>query len=467
MKKLVAVTGCPTGIAHTFMAAESLQRAAKAKDIEIKVETRGATGVENRLTEEDIREAHAIILSSDVDADEERFVDKPVVRAALREAIRESDRIIEEALAQEGAPEQAKGEQERDSSPTPPAKKEGGAGFYQHLMNGVSFMLPLVVAGGLIIALSFTFGIHAAENEGSLAANLMLIGGESAFALMVPVLAGFIAYSIADKAGLAPGLIGGMLASHTGAGFLGGIVAGFCAGYLAQWLKKAIRLPRTLEGLKPIMIIPFLSTLAVGLLMVYVIGTPVKGIMDGLTAWLQGLGTGNAALMGLLLGAMMAVDMGGPVNKAAYTFGVGLLGSGIDAPMAAVMAAGMTPPLGIWLATLLAKPKFNREQQEAGKAAGVMGLAFITEGAIPFAAADPFRVIPACVAGSAVTGALAMGLGSTLRAPHGGIFVLPIPNAVGNLGMFVLALAVGTVVTAALLMLLKKKVADTDRTAKA
>ncbi|PTM57568.1 PTS fructose transporter subunit IIC [Desmospora activa] len=463
MKKLIAVTGCPTGIAHTYMAAESLQRAAQVKDVEIKVETRGATGVENRLTEEDILEAHAVILSADVDVEEERFVDKPIVRVALREAIKEGERIIEEALAQEDAPEQTKVEKEPDSTPAPSAKKKSGTGFYQHLMNGVSFMLPLVVAGGLIIALSFTFGIHAAEEEGSLAAQLMQIGGGSAFALMVPVLAGFIAYSIADKAGLAPGLVGGMLASHTGAGFLGGIVAGFLAGYLAQWLKKVIRLPRTLEGLKPIMIIPFVATLAVGLLMVYVIGTPVKGIMDGLTAWLQGLGTGNAALLGLLLGAMMAVDMGGPVNKAAYTFGVGLLGSGIEGPMAAVMVAGMTPPLGIWLATLLAKQKFNREEREAGKAAGVMGLAFITEGAIPFAAADPLRVIPSCIAGSAIAGAIAMGLGSTLAAPHGGIFVLPIPHAVGNLGMFVLALAVGTVVTATLLMLLKKKV-TTDQT---
>ncbi|MDR6225932.1 PTS fructose transporter subunit IIC [Desmospora profundinema] len=465
MKKLIAVTGCPTGIAHTYMAAESLQKAAKAKGIEIKVETRGATGVENRLTDEDIREAHAIILSSDVDAEEERFAGKPVLRVALREAIKEGERLIEEALEQKASPVEAK-EEKDDSDPIPQVKKESRVGFYKHLMNGVSFMIPLVVAGGLIIALSFTFGINAAEEEGSLAANLMLIGGGSAFALMVPVLAGFIAFSIADKAGLAPGLVGGMLASHTGAGFLGGIIAGFLAGYLARWMKDHIRLPRNLEGLKPILIIPLLATLAVGLLMLYVIGTPIKGVMDAMTGWLQSLGTGNAALMGLLLGAMMAVDMGGPVNKAAYTFGVGLLGSEIYGPMAAVMAAGMTPPLGIWLATLAAKRKFNREEREAGKAAGILGLSFITEGAIPFAAADPFRVIPACVAGSAVTGALAMGLGSTLRAPHGGIFVLPIPNAVGNLGMFVLALAAGMAVTALLLWLLKKDLeADTAKSA--
>lgn len=457
MKRLIAVTGCPTGIAHTYMAAEALQKAAKAKGVELKVETRGATGVENRLTSEDIRQAHAVILTSDVDAEEERFRGKPVLRKALADAIKDGERLIAEALALPPAVEQTE-EQEAFSESASQSKKESRVGFYKHLMNGVSFMIPLVVAGGLIIALSFTFGINAAEEEGSLASQLMLIGGGSAFALMVPVLAGFIAFSIADKAGLAPGLVGGMLASHTEAGFLGGIIAGFIAGYLVRWMKQAIRLPRNLEGLKPILIIPLLATLAVGLLMVYVIGSPVKGINDALTAWLQGLGTGNAVLMGLLLGAMMAVDMGGPVNKAAYTFGVGLLASDIYGPMAAVMAAGMTPPLGIWLATLLAKRKFNSEEREAGKAAGILGISFITEGAIPFAAADPFRVIPACIVGSAVTGALAMGLGSTLRAPHGGIFVLPIPNAVGNLGMFILALVVGMIVTALLLWLLKKDV---------
>ncbi|SDD03337.1 PTS system, fructose-specific IIC component [Melghirimyces thermohalophilus] len=454
MKKLVAVTGCPTGIAHTFMAAESLKQAAEEKGIPIKVETRGATGVENRLTEEEIREAHAVILSSDVDAEETRFQGKPVVRAALSEAIKQGGGLIEQALAQEPVPADEKRGQ---AAPTAEGT-EKRTGPYKHLMNGVSFMIPLVVAGGLIIALSFTFGINAAEQEGSLAANLMQIGAESAFALMVPVLAGFIAYSIADKAGLAPGLVGGMLASNTGAGFLGGIVAGFLAGYLAQWIKEWIRLPQTLEGLKPVLIIPFLATLVVGLLMIYVIGEPVKALMDGLTAWLQSLGTTNAALMGILLGGMMAFDVGGPVNKAAYTFSVGLLGSEIYGPMAAVMAAGMTPPLGLWLATLVTRKKFTPEEREAGKAAGVLGLSFVTEGAIPFAAGDPFRVIPSLVVGSAVAGGLAMGLGSTLRAPHGGIFVLPIPHAVGNIGAFLLAIAVGMVVTAVLVSLLKKNI---------
>ncbi|MGI6127565.1 MAG: PTS fructose transporter subunit IIC [Planifilum sp.] len=452
MKKLVAVTGCPTGIAHTYMAAESLQRAAEKMGVRIKVETRGASGVENRLTEEDIREAHAVIVSSDVDAEESRFQGKTVIRSPLGEAIKNGERLIEEALSKPSPSHEEPVKVAKED------REEKQSGPYQHLMNGVSFMIPLVVAGGLIIALSFTFGIHAAEEEGSLAANLMKIGGDSALALMVPVLAGFIAYSIADKAGLAPGLVGGMLASSTGSGFLGGIVAGFLAGYVAKWMKEKIRLPHSLEGLKPILLIPFLATLVVGLLMIYVIGTPVKNVMDTLTAWLQSLGTANAALMGLLLGAMMAFDMGGPVNKAAYAFGVGLLGNEIYGPMAAVMAAGMTPPLGLWLATQLARRKFTWEEREAGKAAGILGLSFITEGAIPFAAADPFRVIPSLVVGSAVTGALAMGLGCTLRAPHGGIFVLPIPHAVGNLTGFLLAIAAGTLVTAVLVSLLKKNV---------
>ncbi|WP_207666872.1 PTS fructose transporter subunit IIC [Desulfofundulus salinus] len=328
-------------------------------------------------------------------------------------------------------------------------------GFYKHLMTGVSYMIPLVVAGGLIIALSFIFGIEAFKQKGTLAANLMNIGGGAAFALMVPVLAGFIAYSIADRPGLVPGLVGGMLASQMGAGFLGGIVAGFLAGYVARALRDYIKLPAGMEGLKPVLIIPLFSTLIVGLLLIYVIGVPIKGIMDGLKVWLTGMSKGNAVILGLILGAMMAFDMGGPVNKAAYTFAVGLLGSNIFEPQAAVMAAGMTPPLGLALATLLAPGKFTRDEKEAGKAAAVLGISFITEGAIPFAAADPFRVIPSIMIGSAVAGALSMAFGATLRAPHGGIFVLAIPNAVGHLGLYVLAIAIGTVVTALLVSILK------------
>lgn len=453
MKKLLAVTACPTGIAHTYMAAESLLKAAKEKNVEMKVETRGAVGIENGLTEREIAEAHAIIVAADTDVEESRFAGKPVVRVAVAQAIKNPHGLIDEALAKKPASaaeytaqvEQAKAE--RSSTRT---------GAYKHLMTGVSSMLPLVVAGGLLIAVSFIFGIEAFKQQGTLAAALMDIGGGAAFALMVPILAGFISFSIAEKPGLAPGLVGGMMASKLGAGFLGGIIAGFLAGYIAKWLKDYIRLPRSFEGLKPVLIIPFLSTLIVGLLMVYVIGTPVKAIMDGLTVWLKGLGSTNAVLFGLLLGAMMAFDMGGPVNKAAYTFAVGLLASDVTAPMAAVMAAGMTPPLGLWLATLLAPKKYAQEEREAGKAAAIMGISFITEGAIPFAAADPFRVIPSIMTGSAVTGALSMLFGCTLRAPHGGIFVLPIPHAVGNLGLYALSIAIGTVVTALMLNLLKK-----------
>ncbi|NEQ26549.1 MAG: PTS transporter subunit EIIC, partial [Microcoleus sp. SIO2G3] len=319
---------------------------------------------------------------------------------------------------------------------------------------GVSYMLPVIVAGGLIIALSFVFGIQ--PEPGSIGDVLMQIGGRSAFALIVPVLAGFIAFSIADRPGLAPGLIGGMLGSNLGMGFLGGILAGFLAGYIALFVRDKIKLPTNFEGLKPVLVIPLLSTLAVGLMLVYVFGGPVKGITDGLTAFLQGMGQTNAVLLGLILGGMMAVDMGGPVNKAAYTFAVGLLASNVDQPMAAVMAAGMTPPLGLALATLLARRQFTQDELQAGRVASVLGISFITEGAIPFAANDPIRVIPACIAGSAVAGALTMLFGCSLRAPHGGAFVLAIPNAVTQGGLYVVAIAAGTLVTALAVTQLKR-----------
>ncbi len=316
-------------------------------------------------------------------------------------------------------------------------------------------MIPFVVAGGITIALSFIFGIEVFKEKGTLAAALMDIGGGSAFALMVPVLAGYIAYSIADRPGIAPGMIGGMLASKIGSGFLGGIIAGLIAGYTVQFLKKNIKLPRSLEGLMPVLILPLISSLFVGLLMIYVIGKPIETIMTGLTKWLEGMSGINAIILGAILGLMMAFDMGGPVNKVAYTFGVGLLGSAVYKPMAAVMAAGMTPPLGLALATIIFKKRFTKGEIEAGKAAWVLGISFITEGAIPFAAADPIRVIPSIMTGSAVAGALSMLFGATLRAPHGGIFVLPIPNAVGNLGGYITAIAIGSIVTAFMVGFLK------------
>lgn len=457
MKKLLAVTACPTGVAHTYMAAESLAKAAKEKDIPIKVETRGAVGVENELTEQEIAEAHAIIVAADTDVLESRFAGKPVVRVPVAQAIKNPVGLLEEALNKQAAPSADLGKQVEELKQQRSATRSGP---YKHLMTGVSNMLPLVVAGGLLIALSFVFGIHAFEQKGTLAAALMNIGSGAAFALMVPILSGFIAFSIAEKPGLAPGLIGGMLASSTGAGFLGGILSGFLAGYVALALKKYIKLPRNLEGLKPILLIPLLASGVTGLMMIYVIGEPVSHLMTALTQWLTSLGTTNAILLGLLLGAMMAFDMGGPINKAAYTFAVGLLGNHVYGPMAAVMAAGMTPPLGLWLATLIAKNKFTKEERDAGKAASVLGISFITEGAIPFAAGDPFRVIPSIVVGSAVTGSLSMAFGATLQAPHGGIFVLPIPHAVGHVGLYALAIAIGMIVTAIMLSVLKKPAAQ-------
>ncbi|MFZ5815959.1 MAG: PTS fructose transporter subunit IIC [Bacillota bacterium] len=448
-KKLVAVTACPTGIAHTYMAAEALQQAAAARGAEIKVETRGSVGVENALTEAEIREAHAVILAADADVDRGRFAGKTVIEASVGEGIKSAAALVERALSA----------QKRDlAEQVQEIKRERAAaatGWYRHLMTGVSYMIPFTVAGGILIALSFAFGIEAFKQEGTLAAHLMTIGGGGAFGFMVPILAAFIAFSIADRPGIVPGMIGGFLAGKVGAGFLGGIIAGFLAGYLTAWLTRSIRLPRTMEGLKPVLILPVLSTAIVGLLMIYVIGTPMASIMNGLQSWLNTLNQGSAVVLGLILGAMMAFDMGGPVNKAAYTFAVGLLGSQIYGPQAAVMAAGMTPPLGLALATLLAPAKYTVEEREAGKAAAVLGISFITEGAIPFAAADPLRVIPSIMAGSAVAGALSMAFGATLKAPHGGIFVLPIPNVVGNLALYALAILVGTVVTALLVNALK------------
>ncbi|PKR77697.1 PTS fructose transporter subunit IIBC [Halalkalibacillus sediminis] len=455
MKKLVAVTACPTGIAHTFMAAESLEKTAKEKDVPMKVETQGSVGVENELTEEDIREAHAVILAVDTNVDESRFEGKPVIRVAVSEAIKNAGDLIDRALAKEAmsAEDYADNVQRKKAE-----KGEERQGFYKHLMNGVSFLIPIVVAGGILMALSFFGGLDPAED--SFFAQLGVIG-KAALGLMVPVLAGFIAYSIADKPGLAPGLVVGMMASNNGSGFLGGIIGGFVAGYVAKLIKDKFPLPRSLEGIRPVLVIPVLATLVSGILMAYVIGVPIGALMTGLENWLNSLTGANAILLGLLLGGMMAVDMGGPVNKTAYAFGVGLIGSEIFGPMAAIMAAGMTPPLGLFIATQIAKNKFSKEEREAGKAAGVMGISFITEGAIPFAAADPFRVIPSLIAGSAVAGALSMAFNAGLRVPHGGIFAMAIPDAAQNVFLYALAIIIGALVTAVLVVILKKKPTET------
>ena len=326
----------------------------------------------------------------------------------------------------------------------------------KHLMTGVSYMIPFVTAGGILIALSFAVGgYNGFELKGSLADYLMQVGG-TAFNLMIPILAGFIAFSMADRPGIAPGMIAGALASKVGAGFLGALVGGLLAGYVTQWVKK-IPVPRGLAGLMPVLIVPLLSGAVVGLLMVTVIGTPIKTLMDALTNWLKSLSGINAALLGIILGLMMAFDMGGPVNKVAYTFGLAMISAGVFQPHAAIMAAGMTPPLGLALATWLAPKKYTKREREAGKAAAVMGISFITEGAIPFAAADPLRVIPSIMTGSAVAGALSMIFGNTLRAPHGGIFVVPL---IGKPWLYLVVLAAGTVVTALMVNALKKNVQE-------
>ncbi|MEZ9943878.1 PTS fructose transporter subunit IIBC [Vibrio breoganii] len=448
-KKIVAITACPTGVAHTFMAAEALEDEAVRQGHQIKVETRGSVGAKNQLTEQDIEQADLVIIAADIDVPLDRFNGKLLYRTKTGPALKKTKQEIEKAFL-EATPYQATGGASTEVSTE-------SKGVYQHLMTGVSHMLPVVVAGGLIIALSFVFGIEAFKQEGTLTAALMSIGGGSAFALMIPVLAGYIAFSIADRPGLAPGLVGGMLASTLGAGFLGGIAAGFIAGYSAKFIADKLSLPQSMEALKPILIIPFVATLFTGLVMIYVVGSPVAATMSGLENFLNTMGAGNAVMLGILLGAMMCFDLGGPVNKAAYAFGVGLLASQQYAPMAAIMAAGMVPALGMGLATFLAKSKFEASAREAGKASFVLGLCFISEGAIPFAAKDPMRVIPSCMAGGALTGALSMLFGAELLAPHGGLFVLLIPNAISPVLMYLVAIAAGTAVTGFSYAFLKKR----------
>lgn len=451
--RIVGITSCPTGIAHTFMAEEGLRAAAAALGHAIKVETQGSVGAQNALTAEDIAAADLVIIAADTQVNLDRFAGKRLLKASTKAAIHDGQALIRQAQAEATAHTVA-----GPASAAEAAPKER-AGPYKHLMTGVSFMLPFVVAGGLLIALAFALGgiyVYEDAHKGTLGWTLFQIGAKASFTLIVPVLSGYIAYSIADRPGLAPGMAGGVVAASIGAGFLGGIVSGFIAGYAVLWLNRRIRLGRNFEGLKPILLLPLLGTLVVGLAMYYVLGQPVAAALAALTEWLKSLQGSSALALGALLGGMMAVDMGGPVNKAAYAFSTGLLASQVNAPMAAVMAGGMTPPLGIALAAWLFKSRFTPEEREGAKAAGVLGLSFITEGAIPFAAKDPLRVIPALVAGSALAGAIALVAGCELRVPHGGVFVLPIPNAVTNLPMYGVALVAGTVATAVLLGLLKR-----------
>ncbi|QBH04124.1 PTS fructose transporter subunit IIC [Xanthomonas oryzae] len=461
-KRIVAITSCPTGIAHTFMAAEGLQQAARKLGYQMRVETQGSVGAQDALTDDEIHNADVVIIAADREVDLARFGGKRVFKSGTKPAINDGPALINKALADasvQGGATPATG----TAASATASKGNSRTGAYKHLMTGVSFMLPFVTAGGLLIALAFALGgIYAGDDahQGTLAWSLFQIGAKAGFTLMVPALAGYIAYSIADRPGIAPGMIGGLVAANLNAGFLGGIIAGFIAGYGVAALNRTITLPRNLEGLKPVLILPVLGTLLVGLAMMYVFGQPVADLLAWLTAWLRGMQGSSALLLGLLLGGMMAFDMGGPVNKAAYAFSTGLIASQVYTPMAAAMVAGMTPPLGIALATWVFRNRFTAEERGSATAAGVLGLAFVTEGAIPYAARDPLRTIPALVIGSAVAGAISMTAGAELKAPHGGIFVLLIPNAVTHLLNYVLALVVGVVVTAIALRLLKKPVAD-------
>lgn len=455
-KRIVAVTACPTGVAHTFMAAEAIDAEAKKRGWWVKVETRGSVGAGNAITAEEVAAADLVIVAADIEVDLAKFAGKPMYRTSTSLALKKTAQELDKAFT-EARPYQPKGGSQ--SAGAADDKKEK-AGAYRHLLTGVSYMLPMVVAGGLSIALSFAFGITAFKEPGTLAAALMQIGGGSAFALMVPVLAGFIAFSIADRPGLTPGLIGGMIATSINAGFLGGIIAGFIAGYAAKLISSKVKMPQSMEALKPILIIPLFASLITGLLMIYVVGTPVAKIMAGLTHWLANMGTANAVLLGAILGGMMCTDMGGPVNKVAYAFGVGLLSSQTYAPMAAIMAAGMVPPLAMGLATLVARKKFNKGQQEGGKAALVLGLCFISEGAIPFAARDPMRVLPCCIIGGALTGAISMAIGAKLMAPHGGLFVLLIPGAITPVMGYLMAIVAGTAVAGLSYAVLKRPEAE-------
>ena len=467
-KFLVGVTSCPTGVAHTYMAQEGLEQGAKALGYAIKVETQGSIGAENVLGEEEIARADAVIIAADTNVDLERFRGKKLYRSGTKAAIHDGTALIRTALAQASVDG---GTKTRDGSALGTVaatgeRKAARVDFYKHLMTGVSYMLPFVVAGGLLIALGFAVGsflygeqgifIYKAQYQGTLAFTLFKTG-KDAFALFVPVLGAYIAYSIAGRPGIAPGMVGGAIAASSGAGFLGAILAGFIAGYFVDALARLIKLPRSLESLKPMIILPLVGTGVIGLLMYYVIAQPVSAVLEALTEWLNALQGSSSGLFGALLGAMMAFDMGGPVNKAAYTFSTALIGSDIFAPMAAVMAAGMTPPLAIFVATVLYKSRFSAEERQAGKAAAVLGISFITEGAIPFAAKDPLRVIPALMTGSAVAAAMSMWFDCQLRAPHGGIFVLFIPHAVSHVGLYVVAILAGTAVSALLLGVLKKR----------
>lgn len=465
--KILAVTSCPTGIAHTYMAAEGIEKAAKAKNCFIKVETRGSGGAKNVLTDEEIRDADCIIVAADAQVPMERFDGKKVIECQVSDGISKADKLVEQAISGNVPVYHGTGE---GASASSGSAKSGGVGhkIYTQLMNGVSHMLPFVVGGGILIAIAFLIdGLSVDLNAlpadqradfGTITPLAALFKGigDTAFGFMLPVLAGFIAMAIGDRPALAVGFVGGMIASGGKSGFLGALVAGFAAGYIILGLRKICgKLPQAIEKIAPVLLYPVFGILIMGLLMNFVVEPIMGGINTALNTGLSNMGETSKVLVGLILGGMMAIDMGGPFNKAAYVFGTASIAAGNYDIMAAVMIGGMTPPCAIALATLLFKNKFTKEQRETGPTNFIMGLAFITEGAIPFAASDPFHVLPACIVGSAAAGALSMAFNCTLMAPHGGIFVFPV---VGSALLYLVALVVGTVISAVLLGLLKKKV---------
>ena len=456
---VLAVTACPTGIAHTYMAAESLERKAKEMGISLKVEKNGAAGIKDALTPEEISNAKCIIIAADKQVAMARFNGKQLIQTKVANGINKSEELLTQAMSGDNPVYQAIADdtaQVEDS-----ANDSIGRQIYKHLMNGVSHMLPFVIGGGILIALAFLFDTFDPTNPSGfgsgtpLAAFLMKVGGTS-FGFMLPVLAGYIAMSIADRPGLAAGFVGGMLANQGGSGFLGALIAGFVAGYLVLGIKKLVSgLPDSLEGTKPVLFYPVLGVLLIGIAITFIINPPVSALNNWLMESLQTMGTSSRVLLGLIFGAMMSVDMGGPVNKAAYVIGTGALATGEYGIMASVMAGGMVPPLAIALCTTLFPNRFSEAERKSGPTNYIMGLSFITEGAIPFAAADPIRVLPSCIIGAGTAGALSMFFECTLRAPHGGIFVVP---TIGNPLMYLVSIAIGAVIGCALLAILKNPV---------
>ncbi|WKC77250.1 fructose-specific PTS transporter subunit EIIC [Borreliella valaisiana] len=452
---ILAVTACPVGIAHTYMAAESLKKAALELNINIKVETNGSSGTENPITEEEIKNSKGIIIASGKTINKERFSGKPLIEVGVKDGIHKAKELIQTILKNEA---QIYNKSNTNTTIEKP-KQIQRIGIYKHLMNGVSFMLPFVVSGGIIIAISFMFGIKAFDiNDPSynkIADILMQIGGGSAFALMIPILAGYISFSIAERPGLAPGMITGLMMSNGNAGFLGGILAGFISGYVTLIVKKISDkiIPSNLRGINPVLTYPFLSVIISGIL-IYVMLSPISFINESITDMLNQLSGTNMAILGALLGGMMAIDMGGPVNKAAYAFGIAMITAKNYIPHASIMAGGMVPPIGIALATSLFKNKFSKEERESGKVCYFLGACFITEGVIPFAASDPLRVIPACILGSSVGGFISALFKVEVIAPHGGIFILPI---VVNPLMWIISIFAGSILIAILIGILKKE----------